>query len=198
MHLLARINPTRQDAFPSHAGNGSSVPELDKLFFKNDCLYKHNVMRINYTTYDVRRAQDIINPNTDHQDVMLLQHVDSDLADHQYVYARVLGIYHVNVIYTGGSLPDYKAQRMEFLWVRWFTNVTDEPVHRGWERQQLDHLQLLPVNYDGAFGFVDPTNVLRGAHLIPRFVEGKQHPEGKGISKCAQDSKDWCQYCVNW
>jgi len=57
--------------------------------------------------------------------------------------------------------------------VRWFVTANNEPVQRSWARRQLDRLQLLPVNDEGAFGFVDPSSVLRGAHLIPQFAEGR-------------------------
>jgi hypothetical protein len=198
-HLLARIKATQAEVDPltsTHAEitSPNSTAELDRLYFKKECMYKHNVMRINYTTYDVRRGQDTINPNTEHRDVMLLSPEDAEEPCHQYAYARVIGIYHVNAIYAGPGVSDYRARRMEFLWVRWFVHTTDEPVQRGWVDQRLDCLKLLPVHHEKAFGFVDPANVLRGCHLIPRFVKGKQHVDGKGISLCAQDSKDWRQY----
>jgi hypothetical protein len=196
-HLLARIKAMQTDPNPvSHAPGGSRVEgdssvELNHVIFKNDRLYKHNVMTINYTTYDVRRANDVINPNTDHSDIMLLS---SDDDDHQYSYARVLGIYHANVIYPP---QDCQARRMEFLWVRWFTNVRGESVQSSWARRQLDHLQFLPVNQEKAFGFVDPVNVLRGVHVIPRFARGMRHKDGmRGLSKCAKDTNDYHQYCV--
>jgi hypothetical protein len=202
-HLLSRIKATQTDLDPSssiYTGNGlpgvDVKADLDKLFFKKDRMYKHNIMRINYTTYDVRRAQDTINPNTDHRDILLLSAEDNDAPIHQYAYARVLGIYHVNVVYAGSGATGYRAQRMEFLWVRWFANIADEPVQRSWVGRQLDCLEFLPVNQENAFGFVDPASVLRGGHLMPRFAAGRQHVGGKGISVCARDSEDWCQYYV--
>ena len=45
---------------------------------------------------------------------------------HHFLYARVLGAYHVNVIYTGPGMRDFEAHHFEFLWVRWF-----EVVNRG-------------------------------------------------------------------
>ena len=66
--------------------------ELDDIHFKGDSIYQHNIMRVNYTTYDVRRAQDTINPNTDHHDIITHSFQDPSLAGHQYLYARVLGI----------------------------------------------------------------------------------------------------------
>jgi len=161
-------------------------------------MYRHNIMKVNYTTYDVRRAEDVINPNTDHKDIMLLSADSSDphYSNHQYIYARVLGIYHVNIIYARTGQSDYRPQRMEFLWVRWFANIDDEPVERSWSHQKLDCMQLLPVNHPGSFGFVDPADVLRGSHIMPRFFMGKCHVDGRGISVCARDSEDWRQYYV--
>ena len=153
-------------------------------------------MRINYTTYDVRHAQDVINPNMDHRDIVLLSADYPGSLNHQYVYARVLGIYHINVIYAGPGMSDYHPKQMEFLWVRWFTNVNDDPVQRGWKKRQLDLLQLLPVNHEDSYRFVDPADVLRGSHLIPRFAKGMCYVDGKGHSKCARDSKDWHEYYV--
>jgi hypothetical protein len=153
-------------------------------------------MRINFTSYDVRRDYEIINPNTDHKDILILSPEDPDNPGHQYRYARVLGIYHVNVIYTGSNTGDYRPRRMEFLWVRWFTVTNNEPVQNAWSRRRLDVLKLMPVMHEDAFGFLDPAEVIRCAHLIPRFSEGQKYVDGKGISACAQDAKDWHQYML--
>jgi hypothetical protein len=128
---------------------------------------------------------------------MMLSSEDATLSRHQYIYARVLGIYHVNIVYTGPGMLDYRARRMEFLWVRWFSNIDDEPVQSGWARAQLDRLEFPAMNEEEAFGFVDPAHVLRGTHLIPNFVLKTRNVDGVGVSECARDSKDWCQYYVN-
>jgi hypothetical protein len=86
----------------------------------------HNTMKINYTTYDVRRAQDTINPNTDRRDIVLLSPEDADLPNHQYSYARVLGIYHVNAIYRD---PAYQIIRPD-----------------GWNSYGCDGLQSKMMN----------------------------------------------------
>jgi hypothetical protein len=174
--------------------------DLDLIFFKNDLIYRHNVMRINYTTYDVRRAQDSINPHTDHKDIMLLA---IGPACHQYQYARVLGIYHANVIYSGqGRLGkrDCRAQKMEFLWVRWFEMAGDDrEVQQGWRDGRLDALTFRRVTDKGAFGFVDPGDILRACHLIPKFVLGKSRigDDSKPRSESAQDHRDWRAYYAN-
>ncbi len=48
-----------------------------------------------------------------------------------------------------------------------------------------------------SYGFVDPSLVLRGCHLIPAFAVGKDHPEGTWYANMAKDSKDWKGYYVN-
>jgi len=153
-------------------------------------------MRINYTTYDVRRSQDVINPNTDHCDVMLLSGNEGTTRRHQYIYARVLAIFHVNAFYLGMGISDNQPRRTEFLWVRWFEIIDDRPVQDNWTLRRLNILQFLPVTHEHAFGFVDPADVLRGCHIIPRFAEGMRHVNTKGISRYARDSNDWCQYIL--
>ncbi|KAF9237475.1 hypothetical protein BU15DRAFT_76019 [Melanogaster broomeanus] len=139
---------------------------LNQVLFKNDRIYRHNLIRINYTTYDVRRAQDVVNPTTEHRDIMLL----SDRDSHRFCYARVLGIYHANVIYSGPGSQDYQPRRLEFLWVRWFELVAPT------SQMALDCIRFVPMVDEDAFGFVDPNDVLRSCHLIPRFAEGSSIP----------------------
>jgi hypothetical protein len=195
--MRASNSPTSSSYSQSDSNPADSAAELNGIHFKGDRMYRHNIFRLNYTTYDVRRAQDTINPNTDHSNIMLLSSEDASSPHHQYIYAHVLGIYHVNIIYTGPGMLDYRARRMEFLWVRWFANRDNEPVQNGWARAQLDRLEYPPMNDEESFGFVDPAHVLRGSHLIQTFVLGMRDADGADISECARDSKDWHQYYVN-
>lgn len=132
-HILPRIKnilasdphrdaETQQSGLSSAGDHNNDMQEHNFVLFKNDCMYQHHLARFNYTTYDVRRAQDIINPGTSHCDVMLLKNSDNTETHlhHLFLYARVLGIYHVNVVYTGMDMLDYKPRRVDFLWVRWF------------------------------------------------------------------------------
>ena len=169
------------------------------ILFKSDRMYRHNILCINYTTYDTRRSQDVINPATPHRDIMVLNssydhHANSELS-HPFCYARVLGIYHANVIYIGPGMINYEPIRMEFLWVRWYGRI--ESVQASWGAHRLDKLQFPLMAQDDAFDFVNPLDVLRGCHIIPTFANGKRHTDGMGISLCAQDSSDWVSYYVN-
>lgn len=174
----------------------------NKVLFKHDRIYHHNLLRINYTAYDVRRSQDVVNASTSHHNIMMLadpgdsdsDNVASD-CNHPFKYARVLGIYHANVIYVGHGMVDYQPRRMEFLWVRWYK--TSGVTRNGWKDNKLDWINFPPINKDDSFGFVDPSEVLRSCHIIPRFRAGKRHADGTGLSHCAQDSDDWVQYYVN-
>lgn len=113
---------------------------------------------------------------------------------HPFLYARVLGAYHTNVIYTGPGMRDYEARSFDFLWVRWFELV--DPASSGWRNSMLDSVYFPPMHKSDSFGFVDPKDVLRGCHIIPAFANGKQHENGVGISRCAKDGQDYKLYYV--
>ena len=107
--------------------------DRDKIFFKGDRIYKHSLARFNYTTYDVRRSQDVVNPKTPHCDIMVLAHREDNHNNksdseprHPFWYARVLGIFHANVVYTGPGMTDYMPRRLHFLWVQWFECMEDK------------------------------------------------------------------------
>ena len=112
-HLLARLTGQAKDG---------EVPEFSEhdrqqLVFVGERIYKHQVLRINYTTYDCRRSQDTINPRT-RSDIMVLSHDDDrdSGVEHfePYWYARVIGIFHAMVQLVGPQGPS-KPQRMNFL-----------------------------------------------------------------------------------
>ena len=84
---------------------------------------------------------------------MLLSHGDDDSARHEFEYARVIGIYHINVVYTGPGMLDYRARRLPFLWVRWYEILKDIPAQQGWENAQLDCLQFPPMSQADSFRF---------------------------------------------
>lgn len=175
----------------NHGGNWQDV------LFKRERMYRHNVMRINYTTYDVRREEEAIHPKTSHRDVMVLNssYWDGDSNAHPFHYARILGIYHANVIYMGEGNRDYRSHRLEFLHVRWFE--MDDTVLGGWSNLKLDRIRLRPVTEPRSFGFLDPADILRGSHLISAFSQRNLHINGIGGSRLARDDMDYDMYYVN-
>ncbi|KAG1857827.1 hypothetical protein F4604DRAFT_1931350 [Suillus subluteus] len=181
-HILDRVGTSGPAEVTPHSDH-----ERSSILFKRGRIYHHSLMQLNYTTYDVRRAQDVINPKMPHCNIMLLQH--GHIKDGNYRYAKVLGIHHVNAVCMGNV---YEARRMEFLFVRWY-----EPVQsHAWEMHTLSCVRFLPLENPNAFGFVNPGDVLRACHIIPAFSQG-QHNPNVGISPLAGDKHDWKEYYVN-
>ena len=120
-------------------------------------------MRVNYTKYDMRRDQDLVNARN-HADVMMYAPEGSD---HPYLYARVLSVFHVQAFLLAPGMTRVVPQRLQVCWVRWFDLDADAP--GGFMALRLYQLKWAHVD-DGAFDFVDPDNILRGCHLIPKWT----------------------------
>ncbi|KAG2336642.1 hypothetical protein BDR05DRAFT_978733 [Suillus weaverae] len=179
-HLLCRIQLAQSGT--------EAEGDIGNVLFKRNRIYHHNIARINYTTYDTRRDQDVINPKTWHCNIMVLN--DHGEPRTHYHYAKVLGIHHVNVVYIGS--PYHTTHRLEFLFVRWYEEV---PADSG--VIMLDRLCFPPLDNEDSFGFLDPADILRATHLIPCFSKGMRHKDGKGLSGTAGDKGDWREYYVN-
>jgi hypothetical protein len=195
LRILASVSKSGQSQLPRDGSGANADAEFDPntIVFRQDRMYRHNITRINYTTYDVQRSQDVINPSTSHCNIMVLASGDSP-SDHKFGYARVLGIYHANVVYTGHGMINFEPRRMEFLWVRWYKGVE---LSNDWGSRKLDSIHFPAITDDSSFGFVDPCDVLRGCHIIPSFARGQVHENDKGLSRCARDTSDWKKYWVN-
>ncbi|KAF8833706.1 hypothetical protein BDN67DRAFT_875659, partial [Paxillus ammoniavirescens] len=108
-HLLPCVkilHSDMQDCLLTHNEDHISEADLGQVVLKGEQIYWHNLFHINYTTYDVRRAQDSVNPLTNHHNIVLLS---PEPSIHPFCYARVLGIYHANVIYIGPGSKDYQS-----------------------------------------------------------------------------------------
>lgn len=162
-HLLGRMLETPDGGF-------TDQDRRKLLQIHNNRLYWHKTLRINFTTYDCRRDQDTINPRA-HSDVIVLADEEEDADNmHPYWYARVIGIYHAMVRQAGvGGTTTFK--QMDFLWVRWYGH--DTHARSGFKARRLHQVGFLDSHEDkGAFGFIDPSDVIRAVHLIPAFKLG--------------------------
>ncbi|KAE9385439.1 hypothetical protein BT96DRAFT_759911, partial [Gymnopus androsaceus JB14] len=87
---------------------------------------------------------------------------------------------------------------MEFLWVRWFGS---EPgYHSGPRYARLPKIGFVPDSDDMAFGFLDPSLVLRACHLIPNFKGEKTMQFLQFINSAGRhggDDEDWVNYYVD-
>jgi hypothetical protein len=117
---------------------------------------------------------------------------------HPYWYGRILGIFHANVHHVGRHSRSSQSQKMEVLFVRWFgRDTTPRP---GWKRKRLYRLAFVPGNSEQAFGFINPSQVIRAVHLIPVFQWGKvSHLLTKSvIAHGSQDPvHDWQLYYIS-
>lgn len=155
-------------------------------------------MRINYTTYDGRRDQDSINPDN-HADVMMLAPEGSE---HPYLYARVVGIYHVKAYLIDGNSTQTRPQVLHVVWVRWYD--LDTSARSGFQVRRLPRLKWASVD-DGAFGFVSPDHILRGCYIVPRFRrtgEGRSDTALPGRSAIRRErdgglADDWDHHYVD-
>ncbi|KAG8727267.1 hypothetical protein FRC10_006273, partial [Ceratobasidium sp. 414] len=159
-HLLACFLGSRDH--PDFSDDKLGLIQLQK-----GRMYRHRTLRVNYTTYDVLRDQDVINPSTPHCFALLPAESAPGSEDHPYIYAKILGVYHARVSY-GRNLP----RRMDFVHVRWLYYDYERP--GGWETNQLDRLSYIKCETDqdiaDSFDFIDPKNIIRAAHLIPEFA----------------------------
>lgn len=105
-------------------------------------------LQVHYTTYDLRREYDTINPRT-HSDIMVLSGETNP--QHPYWYARVLGIYHMDVWFKiEGSM---KMRQVEVLYVRWLAPLIG---HRsGMSVTRLPKVAFVEESDRDAFGFLD-------------------------------------------
>lgn len=174
----------------------ASEATTNHVVFKGGRIYQHHVLRVNYTTYDVKRGQDNFNPNSQHRDIMMLaekREGESRNISDRFCYARIVGIYHANVQYIGPGVKDYNPRRLNFLHVRWFDPVPSDAQHGV----ALDMLRLSPMNAEDAYGFIDPADVLRGCHIIPAFAKGQMRPADAVTSPLSKDSYHWKYYYIN-
>ncbi|EJF64370.1 hypothetical protein DICSQDRAFT_16482, partial [Dichomitus squalens LYAD-421 SS1] len=117
---------------------------------------------------------------------------------HPYLYARVIGLFHVHA-YLAGCDPldadDTEPRPFQVLWLRWFDVDLCAP---GIKLRRLPRLKWASTG-DEAFGFIAPRQVLRAAHLIPAFHYGQSDAALPGSSIARQEEEndiDWTYHYV--
>lgn len=156
-------------------------------------LSSYIILQVHYTTYDLRREYEVINPRT-HPDVMVLS--GETTPQHPYWYARVLGIYHMDAwLSAEGSI---KKHQIEVLYVRWLALLIDH--QSGMDCARLPKVAFVEESDHDAFGFLDPGQVVRSAHLIPAFASGRGTTSlrhGESFARRDDEVDDWEAHYVN-
>ncbi|KAF7976664.1 hypothetical protein HWV62_6005 [Athelia sp. TMB] len=192
-HLLGRLLGLEYD------GDEKAFSDADRATVRiiDNRVNFAKVFRVNYTTYDLQRDQDSMNPRN-RCDVMVMSPETGPNA-HPYWYARVIGVFHVRVLHTGPDSKNKSYQHMEFLWVRWLGIV---PGHRyGFKAARLPKFGFVPETSPDPFGFLDPSLVIRGCHLIPAFNDLRTSDllsANPSAGRPIGDTDDWRAFYVNW
>lgn len=160
-------------------------------------MYAVKTLRINYTTYDIRRDHDTINPRTDHCNIMVRSPV-TEPDEHPFWYARVLGLFHAKVMRVEPNRGSSQPMFVEFLWVRWYGVV---PGYRsGIHVAKLPKIGFVEDSDEFAFGFVDPSLIIRACHLIPAFASGRTvnllRTRELTAARRPEETDDWEDYYV--
>ncbi|CUA77715.1 putative ubiquitin carboxyl-terminal hydrolase FAF-Y [Rhizoctonia solani] len=183
-HLFSRLDPMGTRVLETHHG----------FQIQYDRLYKHAIVGVNYTSYDMRRCADCVHPSTERQFVLVK--APNTVSGHPFYYARVLGIFHANVCLD----VDQPFQRVDFLWVRWLAH--DTSWRSGWKTKRFDRLSYYSEDPDDTeclppLDFISPSDVVRATHLIPVFDAGMTHGYLPASSAMAHDiagEGDWAYW----
>jgi hypothetical protein len=134
-----------------------------------------------------------MNPRT-HADIMTLAPEDTT-EDHPYTYARIIGIFHCDVLQNSNGTHTAPIP-LSFLWVRRFR--LDPSFKGGFKRKRLHRIEFLPDSDPNAYGFVDPDEVIRASHLVPAFAHGPTDPVlYTTLARKGDEYDDWRYHYVN-
>ncbi|KAI6100080.1 hypothetical protein EDD16DRAFT_1697278 [Pisolithus croceorrhizus] len=184
VHLLSRLCGYEYDG-DEHSFTDDECNDLQIIGGLNQVI-ESTILRVNYTTYDIHREQDVMQPGTGCF-VMTLSREDEP-------NAHPFGI----VLHVGPNARCRSPQTMELLWVRW---LGVEPGYScSFQEAKLPKVGFVPETDDNAFGFLDPSLMVRGCHLIPSFSDGRTTSllrQGASVARRPTEDDDWCAFYVN-
>ena len=193
-HLLSRLY--------SYEYNGD-----EHLFTDDECndlriigglnwVIESTILRVNYTMYDIRHKQDVMQPGPACFTITLSR--ENSPNAHPFWYCQVIRAFHISVLHVGPNARSRSPQIMELLWVHW---LGVEPGYNwGLREAWLPKVGFVPDNDNLAFGFLDPSLMIRGCHLIPCFSDGRMAAllrQGASVARCPSEDDDWCSFYVN-
>ena len=161
-----------------------------------DRVVESKILRINYTSYDIRQAYNCVQP--DGRSFLMTLSREEDPDRHPFWYCQLLKAFHIKVHFCPGGVSHSK-EMLEVLWVRW---LGIDPEHKwGFKHYALPKVGFVPEQGDSpAFGFLDPSLVIRGCHLIPAFANGRTDQllwRGHSVARLQGETDDWAGYYVN-
>jgi len=193
-HLLSRLYGYEYDG-DEHSFSDEERNDLRIVGGLNRVI-ESTILRVNYTMYDICRKQDVMRPGPACF-VMTLSRETSSNA-HPFLYCQVIRAFHISVLHVRPNAHSRSQQTMELLWVRWLGLVPG--YSWGLQEAWLPKVGFVPDNDDLAFGFLDPSLVIRGCHLIPCFSDGRTAAllrQGVSVARHPSEGDDWCSFYVN-
>jgi hypothetical protein len=118
-----------------------------------------------------------------------------------YWYAHVIGIFHALMSSSHPGVKNKSQSRMEILWVHWF-GVEPGWYHSGFHLARLPKIGFIKSLDEFTFTFLDPGQVIRGAHIMPAFSKGRiltLLPATKSVARVLSpdETDDWVNFYVN-
>ncbi|KAI1784366.1 hypothetical protein LXA43DRAFT_901747 [Ganoderma leucocontextum] len=128
-HILSRMEGFEFDGVDPEYGRD----QCDGVNFVSNRIYHHHTLRVNYTTYDMQRPQDVTNPNS-HPDIMVLAHEDNDIEDpHPFIPFHTGG--------TFGFLDPFLVIRSSHMCPIFRHGYTDELLGKSGARDGQNHYE---------------------------------------------------------
>jgi len=125
---------------------------------------------------------------------------DDDRNRNPYWFGRVISIFTVKASSSHSKAINLRgnATTCDVLFIRWFGQDPEQPewgLHCG----RMPRVGFLPADDPGAFGFVNPEDILRRAHIEPCHAGGRtQEIMGPSIARCdGEKDSDYNFYYVN-
>ena len=166
--------------------------DTEHIFIEDSSLYKHPILNVKFTSYEVKQERDIIHLGYGRTGVMLYTSAVREDENEPWSYAKILEVYHVTV--HTASKPE--PQTLTVLWVRWMQR---DPVGlAGPNSQNYTRVSFVPWtdNPGNVFDFIDPSHIIRACHLIPAFNLGRTG-DLLDPSIVRNPKGDWCAYYAN-
>ena len=159
-------------------------------------IYRLSTLGINYTTYDLCRDFDTINPRT-HPFVMVPS-LEVEAGAHPFWYATVLCI-SCGCPALGQGITGFQIQGNGISLGMVAGCGTRAPF---WLKAcQAPKVGFVLDSDEFTFGFLDPSLVVRGCHLIPSFIDGKTgdllRAEGSSWGWVDGKEDDWASYYMS-
>ncbi|KAI0315118.1 hypothetical protein OF83DRAFT_1293481 [Amylostereum chailletii] len=194
-HLLGRLLGKSFDGDMVDYSN----EDRDTVKIRNGRLFVHQTLRVNYTSYDVRRGQDSINPDSRADIMVLASKADAEATGHPYWYARTVRVFSMSVRHDDPTAKPRDWQTMDVCFVRWFKFNTK--VRSGWKAKHLPCISFVSHNDAEcpAFGFIDPDQIIRATHLIPGYKHGPTLdllPTPSLARHEREEDTDWARFYV--